>query len=74
MPAAETQILDAGHFAFGEQPAAIADLTRGFLGRPIQKDPCRNSSGVSRALGAVTGPSPGLPRDAPACSGSLAGA
>jgi pimeloyl-ACP methyl ester carboxylesterase len=30
--AAEVHILDAGHFALDEQPAAIADLTRGFLG------------------------------------------
>jgi hypothetical protein len=32
VPAAEVHILDAGHFALDEQPAAIADLTRGFLG------------------------------------------
>jgi len=33
VPAAEVHILDAGHFALDEQPDAIADLTRGFLGR-----------------------------------------
>jgi pimeloyl-ACP methyl ester carboxylesterase len=32
VPAAEVHILDAGHFALDEQPTAIADLTRGFLG------------------------------------------
>ena len=33
VPGAEVHILDAGHFALDEQPDAIADLTRGFLGR-----------------------------------------
>jgi pimeloyl-ACP methyl ester carboxylesterase len=32
VPDAEVHILDAGHFALDEQPDAIADLTRGFLG------------------------------------------
>ncbi len=33
VPAAEVHVLDAGHFALDEQPDAIADLTRAFLGR-----------------------------------------
>ena len=33
VPDAEVHILDAGHFALDEQPDAIANLTRGFLGR-----------------------------------------
>ena len=37
VPAAEVHILDAGHFALDEQPDAIADLTRGFLGRPTRR-------------------------------------
>jgi pimeloyl-ACP methyl ester carboxylesterase len=41
VPAAEVHILDAGHFALDEQPDAIADLTRGFLGRPTQNDRSR---------------------------------
>ena len=41
VPAAEVHILDAGHFALDEQPAAIADLTRGFLGRPTRNDRLR---------------------------------
>jgi pimeloyl-ACP methyl ester carboxylesterase len=31
VPSAEVHILDAGHFALDEQPAAIAELTRTFL-------------------------------------------
>ncbi len=38
VPAAEVHILDAGHFALDEQPDAIADLTRGFLGRLTRND------------------------------------
>ena len=41
VPAAEVHILDAGHFALDEQPDAIADLTRGFLGRPTRNDRLR---------------------------------
>ena len=41
VPAAEVHVLDAGHFALDEQPAAIADLTRGFLGRPARDDRLR---------------------------------
>jgi pimeloyl-ACP methyl ester carboxylesterase len=33
VPDAEVHVLDAGHFAFDEQPDVIADLTRGFLQR-----------------------------------------
>jgi pimeloyl-ACP methyl ester carboxylesterase len=36
VPAADVHILDAGHFALDEQPDAIADLIRGFLGRPTR--------------------------------------
>lgn len=41
VPAAEVHILDAGHFALDEQPGAIADLTRGFLGRLTGNDRLR---------------------------------
>ena len=41
VPAAEVHILDAGHVALDEQPDAIADLTRGFLGRPTRNDRLR---------------------------------
>ena len=41
VPAAEVHILDAGHFALDEQPDAIADLTRGFLGRLTRNDRLR---------------------------------
>jgi pimeloyl-ACP methyl ester carboxylesterase len=41
VPAAEVHILDACHFALDEQPDAIADLTRGFLGRPTRNDRLR---------------------------------
>ncbi len=37
----EVHILDAGHFALDEQPDAIADLTRGFLGRLTLNDRLR---------------------------------
>jgi len=39
VPAAEVHILDAGHFALDEQADTIADLIRGFLGRPISGRP-----------------------------------
>jgi len=38
VPDAEVHVLDAGHFALDEQPDAIADLTRGFLGRLTRND------------------------------------
>jgi len=41
VPAAEVHILDAGHFALDEQPDAIADLTRGFLGHLTLNDRLR---------------------------------
>ncbi|MGH3216999.1 MAG: alpha/beta fold hydrolase [Trebonia sp.] len=41
MPAAEVHILDAGHFALDEQPDAIADLIRAFLGRLTRDDRLR---------------------------------
>ena len=41
VPDAEVHILDAGHFALAEQPDAIAELTRGFLGRLTRNDRLR---------------------------------
>jgi pimeloyl-ACP methyl ester carboxylesterase len=49
VPAAEVHVLDAGHFALDEHPDAIADLTRGFLGRPTRNDVrvCGSATGTS---------------------------
>jgi len=50
VPAAEVHILDAGHFALDEQPDAIADLTRGFLGRLTRNDRLQRQQPVSACV------------------------